>query len=118
MQSAHTDRISYLLIALALLSLPSLSALARAQTQAAPLLSPLFANLTLPLDISHTKIGTHVQARIISPWIGNGCNLRVGDLVEGHVSQVERRSKTDQKSAIHLVFDTAECNRHRGTRHG
>jgi hypothetical protein len=69
----------------------------------------------MPLDISRAKIGTHVQARIISPWTGNGCGLRVGALVEGHVSQVIRRSKTAPTSAIHLVFDSAECNRHRAT---
>jgi hypothetical protein len=69
----------------------------------------------MPLDISRAKIGTHVQARVVTPWTGNGCTLRLGALVEGHVSQVERRSKTAPRSAMHLVIDSAECNHQRGT---
>jgi hypothetical protein len=68
----------------------------------------------VPLDIAHAKIGTHVQARIVTPWTANGCSLRFGALVEGHVSQVTHRSKTAPRSALRLVFDTAECNHQRG----
>jgi hypothetical protein len=100
----------HLLIVLALLPLPSLSTIARAQAATAPPTQPLFANLTMPLDISRAKIGTHVQARVVTPWTGSGCALRLGALVEGHVSQVERRSKTAPRSAMHLVIDSAECN--------
>jgi hypothetical protein len=77
--------------------------------------TPLVANLTSPLDVSRAKVGTPVHALVIAAWSSAGCQLAVGALVEGHVSQVDRRSKTDQKSDIHLVFDRAECNKKKGT---
>jgi hypothetical protein len=78
-------------------------------------LPPLLADLTLPLDISRAKVGTRVQATVDNPWSGNGCNLRKGALIEGHVSQVEQRTKTSKRSAFSLVFDKAECDHHKGT---
>jgi len=109
----RAPRVPRPLLAFALL--PLLSLTVTAQAPAAPPTQPLFANLTLPLDISRAKIGSKVQARVVTPWTGAGCVLRLGALVEGHVSQVERRSKTAPRSAFHLVFDTAECNRQRNT---
>jgi hypothetical protein len=78
-------------------------------------LTPLLANLTVPLDSSRAKVGTHVQARAIEPWSHGGCTLAFTALVEGHVSAVERRTRTDKKSALHIVFDNAECGGKRGT---
>jgi hypothetical protein len=95
---------------LALLPLLNLAATTHAQAATAPPVQPLFANLTMPLDVSRAKIGTRVQARVVTAWTGNGCDLRLGALVAGHVAQVERRSKTAPRSAMHLVFDSAECN--------
>lgn len=76
---------------------------------------PLVANLTSALDVSRAKVGTTVHAYMIAPWSSMGCDLSVGALIQGHVSEVDRRSKTDQKSEIHLVFDGAECNKKKGT---
>jgi hypothetical protein len=112
MPTLRAPRVPRPLLALALLPLLSLSAITRAQ---APAAQPLFANLTMPLDISNAKIGSKFQARLIAPWSGNGCTLRLGALVQGHVSQIERRSKAAPRSSLSLVFDTAECNRQRNT---
>ena len=126
MHTTSTYRMKPLRIALALISLLSLSAIARAQAPAAPSPAPaapapaatvpaLLANLTMPLDVSRAKVGTRVEATVVNAWSGNGCDLRKGALVEGHVSQVKQRTKTDKRSGFVLVFDKAECDRHRGT---
>jgi hypothetical protein len=112
MPTFHAARAQRPLLALALLPLFSLSVITRAQ---APATQPLFANLTMPLEVSQAKIGSKFQARLIAPWTANGCALRTGALIQGHVSQIERRSKTAPRSALSLVFDTAECNRQRNT---
>ena len=100
---------------LALLSLLGASTVCPAQTPAPPPLPSLSGTLPAPLDASTAKVGTHVSVWLTEPWSGNGCDLRKGAVLEGHVAQVQRRSKTDNTSAIHLVFDRAECSRHKGT---
>ena len=104
---AHLQR---LLLFLALLPLT-----AQAQTPAPPPPSPIFATLTFPLDASHSKIGTRIDARVTAPWTGNGCTLNLNSLIEGHVTQVVRRSKNIPRSSLRLVFDTADCNHQRST---
>jgi len=127
----HSTRLhlrQHRLIAVTLVPLLSLAASTRAQAPpasspppaaaaapAAATLPALLANLTMPLDVSRARIGTRVEATVVNAWSGNGCDLRKGALVEGHVSQVKQRTKTDKRSGFVLVFDKAECDRHRGT---
>lgn len=73
---------------------------------------PLQTHLLGPVDGVHTRVGMRVLARVMEPWSGNGCELRVGALVEGHVSEIERRSETNRRSAVHIVFESADCSRH------
>jgi hypothetical protein len=74
--------------------------------------SSLLANLTSPLDISRVKVGTVVNAHVISAWSGGACNLPLGALIQGHVSEVEKKTKASPRSAFQLVFDQAECDHH------
>ena len=69
----------------------------------------------MPLDASRAKVGTRLQARVAGPWSNGSCELRTGALVEGHVSLVQHRSKTDKRSELHVIFDDAECNRQKPT---
>jgi hypothetical protein len=114
----NVDRFRHHVAACAFLSVAPLmfaqtpAPLATPPSSTAPL---LFANLTMPFDISRARVGTHIEARATDAWAGYGCNLRVGALVEGHVSLVHPRTKADKASAFALVFDSAECDRHRGT---
>lgn len=78
--------------------------------QAPPPAPPLAASIGLPIDISQLKVGTQVHARVTSPWSAYGCQLRVGALVQGHVSELQKKSKTDPRSAFGIVIDSAECN--------
>ena len=100
----------YIALFASLTCFPS-SALTQAQ---APATAPLLVNLTFPLDASRAKLGTIWHARVIGPWSDGTCQLAVGAMVEGHVSQVQQKSKADKKSAMHLVVDSAECNRQKG----
>ena len=116
--SAH--RMQYRLTLAFALSLLMLTAAARAQTPAAPAASAaptqlLAGVLTMPLDASRAKVGTKFQANATADWSGYGCNLRVGAVIDGHVSQVERHSKASPRSSLVLVLDSAECNRKKGT---
>lgn len=76
---------------------------------------PLSATLTMPLDIGRMKVGTQFHAHTTAPWSANGCDLRLGALVQGHVSEVQHKSKTDPRSAFALVIDSAECNHQKPT---
>ena len=78
--------------------------------QAPPPAPLLAASIGLPIDISQMKVGTHVHAHVTSPWSAYGCQLRVGALVQGHVSELQKKSKTDPRSAFGIVIDSAECN--------
>ena len=98
----HSLRIAIVLVCSASITL--------AQTAVPP--RPILANLTFPLDVTNVKVGTRVKARVVQPWSGGSCELRAGVIVEGHVSQLQRRSKTDPRSAIDVVFDSAECTHH------
>ena len=78
--------------------------------QAPPPPAPISASIRLPLDISRLKVGSKFHAYVINPWSGSGCDLRVGAFIQGHVSEVDHKSKTDHHSAFALVIDSAECN--------
>ncbi len=96
----------------AFIALTCLTGAAQTQAKASPApITPLLANLTYPLDASLAKVGRPVHAAVTSPWSSEGCQLAVGAYLYGHVSKVDRRSKTDHKSSLHLVFDHADCNR-------
>jgi len=95
---------------LTLAILPLLTFTLTPQTPAAPTPQPLFATLILPLDIARANVGTHIRARVVSPWTADGCDLGLGALVEGHITQVVHHSKNIPRSSLRLVFDTADCN--------
>jgi hypothetical protein len=78
--------------------------------QAPPPTPPLAASIGLPIDISQLKVGSQVHAHVTSAWSAYGCQLRVGALVQGHVSELQKKSKTDPRSAFGIVIDSAECN--------
>ena len=78
--------------------------------QAPPPAPPLAASIGLPIDVSQLKAGTQVHAHVTSAWSAYGCQLRVGALVQGHVSELQKKSKTDPRSAFGIVIDSAECN--------
>jgi hypothetical protein len=79
-----------------------------AQTPSSP--PPLLVNITLPLDISHLKIGSQIRTHVAAAWNASGCQLPLGALVQGHVSNVQKKSKADPQSAFTIVIDSAECN--------
>ncbi len=77
---------------------------------------PLIASLSMPLDISiRAKPGTRFQATVLQPWRSATCYLRIGAAIQGHISQVDRHTKTTRRSDMHLVFDTAQCDGHHST---
>ena len=86
-----------------------------ALAQGAPLARPVQAELMGPLDVTRVKEGTHVLARVVEDWKDEGCSLRSGAIVEGHIVQVMRRSKAEKTSAMQIVFDRADCNNHPST---
>lgn len=87
---------------------------ALAQTPPSPS-APLLVNIALPLDISHLKVGSQVRTHVTAAWNANGCDLRLGALVQGHISEVQKKSKSDPRSAFGLVIDNAECNHEKAT---
>ena len=87
-----------------------LSSTAFGVAQAPPPPSPLSASIGLPIDISRLKVGTQIHAHMTSAWSAYGCELRIGALVLGHVSELQKKSKIDPRSAFGIVIDSAECN--------
>jgi hypothetical protein len=83
--------------------------------QGVALTHPVQAELIGPLDVTRVKEGTHVLARIVEDWKNEGCPLRAGAIIEGHVVQVIRRSKAEKTSAMQIAFDKADCNNHPST---
>ncbi len=71
---------------------------------------PVQAELVGPLDILRLKDGGHFAARIVEDWKGTGCHLQIGSLLEGHVLQVVRRSKTEKSSSFQVRFERAKCD--------
>ena len=57
----------------------------------------------------------HILARVVQDWKQEGCHLRPGGMVEGHVVKVIRCSKTEKTSVLQLSFDKADCNDHPST---
>ena len=80
--------------------------------QKAPRPAALRVELTAPLDAGWVKAGTRVRARAVHEWAGPGCHLRANDMIEGHVSEVVRHSKSTAISTMHVVFDRADCDHH------
>ncbi len=79
---------------------------------------PLQTELIGPLEGSRIHPGSPVLLRVDLDWSGPGCRLRSGSIVQGHVVQVAKRSKTVRNAEVQLAFDAADCDGHPGTPHG
>lgn len=94
----------------------SLQALA-AGGETAPV-RPLQTELIGPLEGSRIHPGSPVLLRVDLDWSGPGCRLRAGSIVQGHVVEAVKRSKTVKNAEVQLVFDAADCDGHPGMPHG
>ena len=72
-------------------------------------LQPLQAELSEALDISHLTAGAVVTARVTENWKRADCPLKSGSVIQGHVTELTRRSKTEKTSSFKLLFDHAPC---------
>jgi hypothetical protein len=73
---------------------------------------PLQTELIAPLDLSRLRVGSPVLVRVDVEWSVPGCTLRPGSMVQGHVIEVGKRTKSVRNSEVQLVFDAADCESH------
>ncbi len=83
-----------------------------------PSVRPLQTELLGPLEGSRVHPGSPVLVRVDLDWSGPGCHLRAGSIVQGHVVQMVKRSKTVKNAEVQLLFDAADCDGHPGTPRG
>jgi hypothetical protein len=76
---------------------------------------PVVANLMSILDSSQAKAGKKFHAYVLKDWTDGQCTLHRGASLDGHISQVDRRTKAQKNGALHLVVDSAECQKHHST---
>lgn len=71
---------------------------------------PIHAELIKSLDVRHIQKGSPVFARVTADWIGQGCTLRSGAIIEAKVETAQARAKPNNDSQLALSFAKAQCN--------
>jgi hypothetical protein len=80
-----------------------------AEKIARPGFDPIEAELIADLHARLLKVGQTVYARVTVEWHGEGCVLRSGATLEGHVVSVVPSIKPVKGSEVGLVFTKAQC---------
>ena len=80
-----------------------------AEKIARPGFDPIEAELIANLHARLLKVGQTVYARVTVEWHGEGCVLRNGATLEGHVVSVVPSIKPVKGSEVGLVFTKAQC---------
>jgi hypothetical protein len=75
-----------------------------------PPLPSVQAELVGPLDLSKAKEGSLVLARVLADYKSQDCSLRIGAILEGHITQVVHGAPAHNSSEIQITFDKADCN--------
>jgi hypothetical protein len=80
-----------------------------AKKVAEPGVTPIQAELMADLNARLLKVGSPVYARVAVDWIGTGCVLRKGAVLEAHVVSVAPYNRSTKLSELDLAFTHAQC---------